>query len=242
MPSAAVDLPHPDSPTSPYERPRPISKEMPRSTGRSTPRTRYASSRSETSRFRRLRAHRSYASRTPSATRLTATTRLAIARAGKRVIHQYGCDQRVVLVDLRRPVRRGRGNAEAQESERGDGEDRIAESHRELDDHERHDVREDLREHDVLPPLTAEPSGLHVVELGFGEHARPHCARDDGSEDQPDDQGHDQVGVPEAATMMIAVMISGSARIASTNRLMTSSTTPRSSRSRAPARCRAPSR
>ena len=34
--------------------------------------------------------HRSYASRTPSATRFTATTRLAIARAGKSVIHQYG--------------------------------------------------------------------------------------------------------------------------------------------------------
>ena len=35
-----------------------------------------------------LGAHRSYASRTPSATRLTATTRLAIASAGNSVIHQ----------------------------------------------------------------------------------------------------------------------------------------------------------
>ena len=38
----------------------------------------------------RLDAHRSYTSRTPSATRFTAMTRLAIASAGNSVIHQYG--------------------------------------------------------------------------------------------------------------------------------------------------------
>ena len=41
-------------------------------------------------RQRRWLAHRSYTSRMPSATRLTATTSVAIAIAGKNVIHQYG--------------------------------------------------------------------------------------------------------------------------------------------------------
>ena len=38
--SAAVDLPQPDSPTSPYDSPRSIANDTPRRTGRSMPRTR----------------------------------------------------------------------------------------------------------------------------------------------------------------------------------------------------------
>ena len=124
-------------------------------------------------------AHRSYTSRIPSATRFTATTRLAIASAGKSVIHQYGSISVQYWLICAAQSGEGGGDAEPDERQRGDGEDRVAEPHRELDHDRRHHVREDLGEHDVGRALAPQARSLDVVELRLGEHGGAHRPRDD---------------------------------------------------------------
>ena len=115
---------------------------------RSRPRTRYATSRSRSSSAAARPSAltgRAPACR-PSAIRLTPTISVAIASAGKSTVHQYEPARAGVVVgDLQRPVGRRRLHAEAQERQAGDGEDRVAEPHRRLDDDRAHDVRQDLR-------------------------------------------------------------------------------------------------
>ena len=92
MPKAAVDFPQPDSPTSPYDSPRPIVNETPgaRAVDPADAVDELEVADLERRRPSSDRAHRSYTSGSPSATRFTATTRLAIASAGNSVVHQYG--------------------------------------------------------------------------------------------------------------------------------------------------------
>ena len=77
----------------------------------------------------------------------------------------------------------------SRESQRGDGEDRVAEPDRELDDDGSHHVREDLAVHDVHRPLATQAGRLHVVEVGLDEHGRANRPRHDRREDQADDEG-----------------------------------------------------
>ena len=94
--------------------------------------------------------------------------------------------------------------------ERRDGEDRVAEPDGGLDEDRRHDVREDLGEHDVRRALAPEPRRLDVVELGLAEHRRPHGARDDRREDGPMTTITVHVErLPRAATTVTAMTMSG---------------------------------
>ena len=69
--------------------------------------------------------------------KLMAMTVLAIASAGNMVDHHTPADHvRVFLGDRQAPVRRRWLDADAEERQRGDREDRIAEPHGQLD-HER---------------------------------------------------------------------------------------------------------
>ena len=81
--------------------------------------------------------------------RLTATTVLAMASAGNSVGHQTPRDHvGVLLADGQAPVGRRRLEADAEERQRGDGEDGVAEADRHLDDGRAEDVREDLARQD----------------------------------------------------------------------------------------------
>ena len=115
-----------------------------------------------------------------------------------------------------------------EERQRGDREDRVAEAHGELDEDRRHDVGQDLDEHDVGRPLAAQLGGGHVVELALRQHRGAHRAGDERREDEADDD--DRRGRRRADRgdqRSSATMITGSASRASTIRPRMSSTSPR---------------
>ena len=103
------------------------------------------------------------------------------AMAARREQHrppEAAADQAVVLEDLQAPVGRRRLDAEAEEAQRRDREDRVAEAHRELDDDRPHDVRQDLGEQDVGRLLVAQARRGDVVELALAAAPRrAPCAR-----------------------------------------------------------------
>ena len=84
---------------------------------------------------------------------------------------------------------------------------------------------QDLGEHDVGRALAAQAGRRHVVELALEQHRGPHRARDQRREHDPDhEDDHAGWTRPSARSRRCAVTISGSARNASTMRLITSST------------------
>ena len=98
----------------------------------------------------RCGGHRSKAFAMPSAIMLTADDEDGDGEGREQ--HRppvAAADQPVVLEDLQAPVGRRRLDAEAEEAERRDREDGVAQAHGELDEDRPHDVREDLGEQDV---------------------------------------------------------------------------------------------
>ncbi len=87
----------------------------------------------------------------PSASRFTPTTSVASASAGKTTVHHATWRNAARAGDREPPVGRRRLEAEAEERERRDGEDRVPESDRRLDEDRPRDVRQDLGGHDVRP-------------------------------------------------------------------------------------------
>ena len=117
---------------------------------------------------------------TPSATRLTPTTREAIARR----VEQHGppvaaADQAVVAGDADRP-QSGEGGwmPKPMKLKRGDGEDGVAQPHRGLDQDRRQHVGQDLDEHDVQP-CSRGAAGRRRHSRARARPARPsaRCAR-----------------------------------------------------------------
>ena len=98
----------------------------------------------------------------------------------------------VLLGDLEAPVRRRRLDAHAEERQRGDREDRVAEADGQLDDDRALDVREDLADHDEQARLAAQLGGRDVVELALGQDRRPHGAGDDRREQDAHDADDDE--------------------------------------------------
>ena len=139
-----------------------------------------------------------------SAIRLTAITSEAIASASNSDLPPVaGRHLAVVGRDLEPPVGRRRLDAEAEEGQRRDREDRVAEADRGLDEDRRHHVRQDLDEHDVRRPLAAQPRGGDVVELALDQDRGAHRARDQRREQDPDDD--DQRSRSSARARLIAI-------------------------------------
>ena len=85
------------------------------------------------------------------------------------------------------PVGRRRLDADAEERQRRDREDRVAEADRHLDDGRAEDVREDLARQDEQARLAAQLGRRDVVELALGQDRRADRPRDDRREQDADD-------------------------------------------------------
>ena len=181
MPSAAVDLPQPDSPTSPYDAPaldreRDAAEHRPVDPAHAVGELEIGDL--EGAARRRLRS---------SLVRLADAVGDEVDRddeardreRGEERHPPVGIDERVVLVDLRRPVGRGRRDAEAEER-RASRSAKIAYPSRTVNSTTTSDMTFGRISENMMywRALAAQPGRLHVVELA-PRRARPpgRCAR-----------------------------------------------------------------
>ena len=74
-------------------------------------------------------------------------------------------DQGIVLGDREAPIGRGRLQSDTEERQGRDGEDRVAEPHREFDHDRRQDIGQDLDDHEIEGVFAPEASRSHVIEV-----------------------------------------------------------------------------
>ena len=181
--SAVMLLPQPDSPTRPKASPRPISKETFSTALNAAPspcKGRCAGRRPRAAGAfmpRLVCDCGSRMSRRPSPSRLRPSTVKKIARPGKTDSHGAVRDLVARLRQHAAPAREGRADAEAEEGERGLGQDGAAHAERGDHDQRPQDVGQDLGEHDAQVAVAQDARGLDVAlalqrqDLGAGDAA-----------------------------------------------------------------------
>ena len=180
--------------------------------------------------LRRGRAHArrvvdcgSRMSRRPSPSRLRPSTVKKMARPGNTDSHGAVRDLVARLRQHAAPAREGRADAEAEERQRGFGQDRAAHAERGDHDQRPQDVGQHLGEHDAQVAVAQDARGLDValalerqhLRAGdaagvgpAGEAERDHQAEQAGPEDRHDGEREDQRGdrqhqVGEAAHQVV---------------------------------------
>ena len=126
-------------------------------------------------------------SRSPSPSRLKQNTATISARPGEERDPPFaGHHEGRALRHHDAPLRGRRPHAKADERQARGVEDGVAHGERHLHDHDRHDVRQHLRQHDAEFAVAGEPRGLHeagfAADIGFG-------AGDAGVEREVHDRG-----------------------------------------------------
>ena len=165
----------------------------------------------------------SSASRTLSPSRLNASVVISSASAGEE--HEPPGDL-VVAERLGEHVRprspSGGTTPEAEERERRLEHDRGGDQQRQVDDHRREQVREDVDEHDPQVARAERARRLDVLALADRQRLAAHDAADRGPAEERDDDDRDRAGSARTSeTSAIAKSRNGNERITSMTRART---------------------
>ena len=107
-------------------------------------------------------------SRSPSPSRLKQNTAIISASPGKNAIHHSPETFR----DHDPPLRRRRPDTKTDEGQTSGVQDRVSHGQRHLDDHDRHDVGQDVPEQDAVLSIAGQSGRLHetgvAADVGLG--------------------------------------------------------------------------
>ena len=183
--SAIVDLPQPDSPTSPNASPGGSPKLTSSSDAADAPATALMLDRDAIE--GENVSHRAQASCRPVARKLKPMTSEEIGRRRNQGHVRPDEDHAIGLLHHPAPVRIRRRQADAEKAEHADGDGRVAKTQEEIDDQGTARIGQDLNEQDEQRALAAHAGGRNVVAVLDVERHGAHDARDDRRLRQRDD-------------------------------------------------------